>query len=474
MQVFFMKKLIVLLTVLTLLLCGCSTAAPAQTQPSGQTDADGAVPTETDSGNLFDRIADGVGELLSGEKKALTELGDGVRKESSFILYITINPEFEVFLDGNACITKIRCINGDANALFAELDVLGMSYNEGLSLILDAACEQDYLNEQNSEITIKTTVQEQVPKEYLEETMTELSAMFGEVVEQYAIDNGLSVTVDLSETEYDGPKVTLKDLSVKTGEPNSVITYDISLYDGVDSIATEYYDGNGVRYKRVVDSSDGSQIVDEYSSNGTTVYTLNLSADGYSYERFYDESGNLTKSAWEGTDGSRTEETYHANGNKAYRISKRSEGSCIKEQYNEDGMLLYYVHTSTDGYHTEEAYYENGQLKLSISDQPDGYWETHYNEDGTQSKSIVEFDGLHTVTTYYSNGERATEIANRSDQQWESRWDENGRLIYKYSNSGDVEYLFENYALTYYIDNGVEVTDREQLDMIAIAMGLYN
>ena len=478
-----MKKIAVILLTLALLLSGCSATAPSQTQPiSGEfTDT---KPQQEDNKNLFEQIAEGVDALLSGEKKALTELGDGVREESSIILYITINPEFEVFLDGNACISKIRCINEDAQALFGALDVLGLSYDEGFPLILDAARDQGYLNEHNSEITIETTVLEPLPKEYLEEALSEVAAAFEAVVEQYATDNDLTITVDLPELEYDGPAISVEDLGGDVGQPNSQNSYDC--YDENDNVigsCTEYYDDNGILSKRVTQWNDGTVTTSEIAPNGVEICQVEDGPNGH-YERYFDENGNQIKSISHQPDGTKSETTFYANAsasdsggynmNVESMIVHNSDGSYLEEYYSEDGTLISSFQENADGSTLESRTNEDGS-RVEISDESSGHYEWHLFADGNMSKYVEDSDNGYHEKTYYTNDQVATELSRRGDEYWERRYNESGKLTYEYSKSSNTEFLFENYVLVYYIgEDGVKITDRDQLDMMAVAMGLYN
>lgn len=479
-----MKRLTAIIIILSLLLCGCSqAAAPAQTQPQNGAEAT-TQPQQEENKNLFEQIADGVGEMFSDEKKALTEIGDGVREESSFVLYITINPEFEIFLDGNACISKIRCINEDAQILFTELDVMGKSYDEGIPLILDAACDQGYLNEQNSEITIETTVLEPLPEEYLEEALPEVAYAFESVVEQYAADNDLSITVDAPEPEYDGPKVTLEDLGIDVGKPNSENSYE--LYDENDNVigsCTEYYDENGILSKRVTQWDDGTVATTEYAPNGVAILETQDGPNGHS-ETHYDEDGNKIKFISNRSDGSKSETTFYPNGNDSNlggmnmnvesMIVNNSDGSCLEEYYREDGTLISSYQKNADGSIYESRTNDDGS-RVQTSDDATGHYEWHYFADGTTSKYIEDSGQGYHEKTYYANGQVATDLGRRGDEYGERRWNESGTLTYHYSKTGTSEFLFENYVLVYYIDeNGEKITDREQLDMMATAMGMYN
>ena len=472
-----MKKLIAISLLIALLLSGCSAAAPAQTQPSGG--AEVTTQPQQEDKNLFEQIADGVEDVFSSEKKALTELGDGVREESSYILYITINPEFELFLDMDAYITKVRCINEDAEGLFAQTNVLGMSYDEGIPMILDAACDQGYLNEQNSEITIETTVQLEIPEEYLEDSLEGVSSVFEAVVTNYAAENELSITVDMPEPVYEGASVRAEEPVTEVAAHNSEETYDITI-NGVEGTRTEYYDENGILYKKTSELVDGTTELYEYNASGVEVYYKWDGPDGL-LEYHKDENGNLLNAIDRRYDeGYDVETIYYPVGddlgkNMSSQIRSDSDGYYCETYYREDGTRISSYSVGTDGTVYEEKYYENDQVQYYFIDDASGHKEQHYLEDGTLCKYVEESGNGSFEETYYPNGQSATSVATRSDSYSERRWSESGRLSYAYYKSPTEEFLFEDYVMVYYIDEeGIKTTDRAQLDQIATAMGLYN
>ena len=98
-----MKRIIALFALVCILLCGCA------------------------------------GGTTIKEEKALSELGEGTREESVAIVKVTINPEFELYLDGAFCVIKVRCLNEDAVTAFETMQtdgisVIGLRYEEAMEL----------------------------------------------------------------------------------------------------------------------------------------------------------------------------------------------------------------------------------------------------------------------------------------------------------------------------------------------------
>lgn len=457
-----MKKMIALLLAAIMLLCGCSAAgSPEGTQ--------GAEKTGGGVGAFFSNIVDNIGGALEKEEKPLLELGKGQKHESLMVLKITVNPEFELYLDMDSCVSRVRCLNEDAVTAFQnmtnnQINVIGLAYADAMELILAGISSAGFLTAETEQIQIETTVHIELP----EEDLAALASALAEPVEEYSAENSFTLTVEAPIPEVDTEAaLEMPEYNIEKGEPNSEKTFECErsgengTYTGT---MTVYYDENGIRYKRVEEYTDGFYHIEEYESNGGTTYRKYGTASGNSTEHFYDENGNETKRIFYTVGGSCSEYTFHDNGNQASRLVNVSGGGYIEEYWTKSGIPISSISIGADGSRRESTWYENGNMQSEIYNGPDGHTEWHYFEDGTMSRYVNDSNGAYSEEVYYSNGQ----IAIRIGAGTESRWSESGKLTYEKCDS----YLFENGALVYYIDeNGVEITDPEQLKIIAIALG---
>ena len=110
------------------------------------------------------------------EEKALTELGEGKREESMAVVNVTINPEFELYLDIDFNVTKVRCLNEDAvTALEAvQTDLVGNNYGAAMFSILDAATQAGFLAP-DAQVKIETTLHTPMDEAFLQPFAEEMA-----------------------------------------------------------------------------------------------------------------------------------------------------------------------------------------------------------------------------------------------------------------------------------------------------------
>jgi len=457
-----MKKRITLLLVVAMLLCGCSAASGNPEDSKGSNEGGQGI------GGFFANIAQNIGEALKKEEKALLELGTGEKDESLMVLKITVNPEFELYLDMDSCVSRVRCLNEDAVTAFQTMtdngiNVIGQFYADAMTTILENLSSTGFLTAQTEKIQIETTVH----IELTEEDMEGLTAALAEPVLEYSAENDLAMTVKALLPIVDTKvEVELPESDVNKGEPNSERTYEFE-NNGISGTVTEYYDENGIQYKRVMELADGWIDTTHYAANGAVTYTHNIQANGQITEWYFDEDGNGTKNVITYADGTHDEITYHSEGVKASRIISSSDGSYSEEYFTESGAPISSISIGADGSKIESTWYENGNLKSRITDDSYGHLENHYFEDGTMSKTIDSSSQGYHETVYYPNGQVEATIGDNGER----RYDESGKLIYDRYESDTQSYLFEDGELVYYIQNGEEITDPEHLAAFAAALG---
>lgn len=349
------------------------------------------------------------------EPKALSELGEGKREESVAIVKVTINPEFELYLDGALCITKVRCLNEDAVTAFETMQtggasVISLRYEEAMPVILDGIASAGFLNENTDKIQVNITLLMEFP----EAEMAAMSEMFSAPVTYYTTEHELNAEVlapapvladDAKKVAWAGQAPNANDgqnNGAVMGTPSSELAFTIYENDAVIGEGIRYFDENGILYKETSSYKNGTTQEVLYYENGKLKSDITNRPDG-SIEQHFREDG--TQSYYlEDTAEKYFEMAFYPNGNRESETFKQGETSI----------------TST--------FYENGNMKSSICDGPDGYFEWHYDENGEltdyidggpawnegEPNSVVEY------VEYFNSGEGV-----RTDY-----FDENG-LLYK-------------------------------------------
>ena len=394
-----MKRLLAALLVLCLMmLCGCSFGASGEPSQPGKQN----------------------GPHVPIDPERLEELRPaGILRpdEPALKLTISINPELELTLSSSYMILDAKALNEDAEALLAEINVVGQPYEDGIVAILDQAKEEDYLKK---DITVNISVEEiadggqsVVTKEILNKPITD-----------YQQTSGVSFKCQVK-------------TSGGAFNPNSLIlASETDMGDG--QLLQEYVDSSGVVRKHVQLYPDGT-VVTQYFPKGLTdplkmTYTCTKEFPDGTYEYFTEDVGKTngyivypngsrqtyiihqkpTAGDWLSiysyyaySDGSTSESFYDGKGNWYYSISTYPDGRRTESSPN--GSITYHP----DGTTTQDQYiYENDQLVGKIEIQPDGskiVTEYSYENDMLVWSKATYDDGS-TWETFYENNEIVRQV----------------------------------------------------------------
>ena len=377
-------------------------------------------------------------------------------KDTSYlILNVTINPSFDLYLDESMNIIRVTYNNTDAQTLFEEIDVVNMSYEEGFALILDTAMEKEFISEENKDIQIDIVSQEEIS----EDKFVEIKQVVDRPIETFEEEN----RIDISVTE---PELTNQ--LVRNGK-----LYDEKGNHVADMVL--YYDENKNCTKEVCNFFSGDITVDiyQYSESGKKIYWKCEGTNCLETEEWYDENGNRTKRIdKEESKSYYVEWTYHKNGKPATCYSLEQDGTYSTKTYDENGTVI-----STVSANYEEGYYEeDGEIRRYIIDKNgDSRIEVHYYKSGNMYKYMEESDEVHVVREYYdkagTNAEKYSITVKADGSKSERRYNEGGKLVYEYQLSTRQEILYENGKLLKYVEDGREVTDERELELIKMALG---
>lgn len=96
----------------------------------------------------------------------------GVYGENYQSVYLDINPSIELVINRFNTVNKVICHNDDAKAICKKLPLKGKSLEDGITLVLDALYEGEYLKD-GAELYITTSAKKKDKSEKLLEKLTE-------------------------------------------------------------------------------------------------------------------------------------------------------------------------------------------------------------------------------------------------------------------------------------------------------------
>ena len=128
------------------------------------------------------------------------ENGDGapdVPKLCAAVIYLSINPEIALFIDGEERVIGVEFLNEDAKTAYGDLELGGIPYQESAGKIIEAAIEKQYLKADGN-----VSVEVSVLTEALESA--KISQTMEEKVREAASKQDLQVTVSASDVKEPG------------------------------------------------------------------------------------------------------------------------------------------------------------------------------------------------------------------------------------------------------------------------------
>ena len=411
----------------------------------------------------------------ANEPKALLEQGEGKRTESIAVVKVTINPEFELYLDLNMCVSKVRCLNEDAATALAstESSVVGIPYYQAITLLLNSVDQAGFLA-QGAEVNLETTIHTSMD----EESLQNFDIAITSPVEYFGAEHNLDLIVAAPAPVMD--KKVAEDFNeyyenqiALQPEPSNEASVFICDENGSEiGIATYIYNENGQPVTVTENYYDGNSIHEsyEYDDDGTLTKTTYTRSDGWSGSYTYYANGNICLSISDSPDGEHTEFYYAEDGQAVSSTQILFDGTtfCESFEYDDNGTLIKTAYTRSDGWSGSYTYYANGNVRLAISDSPDGeHTEFYYAENGTlisgpSDESSVKAGSVVTTviyngdiegiqTTYYNDNALLYKI--------EEVFSDGMTRVFHYYESGEQESVITDYASGhfewYYDQSGV-------------------
>lgn len=454
-----MKRLITIVLVLCLVLCGCDAFGGGATEPNAPGQSGGAPTEPTRPAEV---------EMVDYNAPALK-------------VKITINPELELTLSRTNEILEVKALNADAETLLAGMELVGQSYDSGIATILEEAKEQEYLKdlskvtiavEELSEGAWTIATEEQLKKpveDYQQNSGVIFSCRLNPAGESLDIDGLMvidtSCTTGVSVTVYGDASGNAKMMVYENDDGTRTENYIISdteeiwinyypdgsyQYSYCDGLVTqgylEYPDGSGFTFVEYRELTDGLT---------QPIWYQKSYFDGSAEEYFY-ENSEWVRIVYTNADGS-TQEEFYENGECVRTVYTDANGTVTGESSNADGIA---TGTNSDGSTYEITEYPNGNIKTSNTTWPNGdYWNQTYYENGNLETDIQLCEGRYVEQRYDETG-LLKFYCQRDPDGVESKYDyENGKAVSYTATYPDGDYE----SHTYY-ESGVIAIQIGQID----------
>lgn len=338
---------------------------------------------------------------------------------------VSIPATFTLYLDENMNIVSVKA-DDEADADFAsQLDIIGMSYSEGMKIFLNTSMEQDYLSDLGEVVF-------SIPCEALS---TQLMRDLCAPVDQLWLDGNAHLTIDWSIIPEEAPELSSPDFfGIQETESNGQTIYidKMSMAHPADgSLYTQY--GFYSKYPNPMLYTDGTLLGSSIDAIRFKLLSFNENGN---WGANYLQNGKLVRYVgYANNEITATE--YVSTGANLY-FSKQLDGSYLFFEAIDNIVEKTHAMSSEGWYGFSE--YENGIVVASYSQLPDGtVSSTTYNSNGVMMDSYSQSpDGTVSSSTYDVNGTMISSYYESPDGTVSSStYDANGTIINSYNESSD-------------------------------------
>lgn len=123
-----------------------------------------------------------------GSSTAGQDVKESARPDYVMVVQLTINPKMNLYLDAGGSVVDVEYLNEDALNAFSDLAVVGMNFEDAVSMIVDVSADKGYLTEGKTisvdfiEPSSGETLQEPSSGESLLKLEEEVQAAVGEIL----------------------------------------------------------------------------------------------------------------------------------------------------------------------------------------------------------------------------------------------------------------------------------------------------
>lgn len=395
---------------------------------------------------------------------------------SDIIVHVQVNPSFDIHVNNDGRIKSVECLNEDAQKVYAEMDLTGAVYEEGLEQLLVAIYDAGYVNE-DAKIMVEIKQKSSVTYEVSKVTDTIL-ADFSESVPQVEIDVKSEVVIEESNDPLFGLGSHAKakkecvwwiDLTLGESKPvdfqiyldeNQDIIYAYSssknakkidekvnlvgknVAEGFSSII-----GSAVALGAISDDDcigfsiskepeiNGmyallSEVAANYMLENGKYFRLSYSTNDAAFDQYLQRTGEFAKAEKDGQGRIwKYTETY-LNGICVSRKGCADDGSIDECTYSADGMqVLHSVYMQADGSGTESKHTENGECIYQKQIFVDGSVSEVFKENDKIVKIINRGSSGEEIQTFENDVQRTQFFKGVDGSSYEIYFDENGVRI---------------------------------------------
>lgn len=421
----------------------------------------------------------------------------------TYLVQVSINPEFELHLDERGEVCDLIYLNKDAEAAFAEVvsDTVGKSYDEAMSVLLEAAKRGGYLTDES---TVAVTVVVRAGGEMGDTVIADLEKAVQEYVsaEQYTLqvldgrasegsdpegddgdqgDDGVEIEEErdakgklirrteryqmlegLRElTEYfDANEKLVKKVEERNGAVVLTCVYEYDANGNLATCATEQSTPEGI-LKITESFGAGEKLVKkEEERNGVVIAVYEYDADGKLVSRTEENQtpeGPLKITKYFGAGEIISKKVEEQNGTVIAVHEYDANGqriSCVRESQTAEGLLRLTEYFGPGEMISKDEQTLNGTV-ISASEYDANGRKISYVQNAINPEGVPETRS--STFSYDENGNIAAEYTHVSDGRYiEAHYYANGNMAHQYIQTADGGYLDDSY------DEGGNLTSRKR------------
>lgn len=393
------------------------------------------------------------------------------------VIHIVINPEFKIHVDGTGMVSYVECLNDDANAVIAKVDISGKPFRDVLVSIIDETAKQGFLKD-GGQIEVSVLVAEELADQ-IDSWNHSVMDSVTQALASTQLNAAISFQSDIADLKHqDGqpnqitPETDAQGNTIVHGEDGSLSIIDkngnllqVIITENDGTVITQHYDKNGNMVSEDRTAPDGSTshpntplpgqtvtttdsngmiITFSYDQQGQIAFQREERPDGAWLETYF-QNGVITKNIDQHTlDGItiRLERDFHSNGTVKQETTYRNGAFSRTVSYNANGTMISCHGIANQDQGTirfEEEYYANGSLKSVNRYQDDTLiYSASYAENGQMllQMNVSNQDGIISCLEeeFYPNGNKKLESGYENDNlRYYISYYENGNRSYECS-----------------------------------------